>query len=122
MTQSSRSEAEAMRNAFGGLAEIDASQASSYLGTAFGGEDGVLDDDEAKKYGYESAVAMAEAFQEGYNTTMQAWGDIKLPPAVGEWGANLSLEAAQNLENTLSELNLGPMGEAAGDTFVSGLN
>ena len=53
---------------------------------------------------------------------MKAWDSIELPEGIGEWGENLSLEAAQSLENTISELNLGPMGEAAGEKFVAGLN
>lgn len=122
MTQSSRSEAMAMANALGGDRNIETSQASSYLGSAFGGEDGILSDEEAKKYGYESAAVMAAAFQEEYNNTMKAWDSIELPGGIGEWGENLSLEAAQSLENTISELNLGPMGEAAGEKFVAGLN
>ena len=122
MTMSSKSEAEAMADAFDGDREIDASQASSYLGSQFGGEDGILSDEEAKKYGYESAAAMAQAFQEEYNNTMKAWDSIALPQGIGEWGKNLSLEAAQSLENTISNLNLGPMGEAAGEKFVAGLN
>lgn len=122
MTQSSKSEAMAMANALGGDRNIETSQASSYLGSAFGGEDGILSDEEAKKYGYESAAVMAAAFQEEYNNTMKAWDSIELPGGIGEWGENLSLEAAQSLENTISELNLGPMGEAAGEKFVAGLN
>ena len=122
MTQITKSEKDAMSEAFGGDHEIDASQASSYLGSQFGGADGILSDAEAKKYGYESAAAMAEAFQEEYNNTMKAWDSIKLPDGIGEWEESLSLEAAQSLENTISELNLGPMGEAAGEKFVAGLN
>lgn len=122
MTQASKSEAEAMSDAFNGDHEIDASQASSYLATKFGDGKGILTDDEAKQYGYESAAAMAAAFQEEYNNTMKAWDSIELPEGIGEWGENLSLEAAQSLENTISELNLGPMGEAAGEKFVTGLN
>lgn len=122
MTQITKSEKDAMSEAFSGDHEIDASQASSYLGSQFGGTDGILSDAEAKKYGYESAAAMAEAFQEEYNNAMKAWDSITLPEGIGEWGENLSLEAAQSLENTISELNLGPMGEAAGEKFVAGLN
>ena len=122
MTQASKSEAEAMSDAFNGDHEIDASQASSYLATKFGDGKGILTDDEAKQYGYESAAAMAAAFQEEYNNAMKAWDSIELPEGIGEWGENLSLEAAQSLENTISELNLGPMGEAAGEKFVTGLN
>lgn len=122
MTQASKSEAEAMSDAFNGDHEIDASQASSYLATKFGDGKGILTDDEAKQYGYESAAAMAAAFQEEYNNTMKAWDSIELPEGIGEWGENLSLEAAQSLENTISELNLGPMGEAAGEKFITGLN
>ena len=122
MTQASKSEAEAMSDAFNGDHEIDASQASSYLATKFGDGKGILTDDEAKQYGYESAAAMAAAFQEEYNNTMKAWDSIELPEGIGEWGESLSLEAAQSLENTISELNLGPMGETAGEKFVAGLN
>ena len=122
MTQASKSEAEAMSDAFNGDHEIDVSQASSYLATKFGDGKGILTDDEAKQYGYESAAAMAAAFQEEYNNAMKAWDSIELPEGIGEWGKNLSLEAAQSLENTISELNLGPMGEAAGEKFVAGLN
>lgn len=122
MTQASKSEAEAMSDAFNGDHEIDASQASSYLATKFGDGKGILTDDEAKQYGYESAAAMAAAFQEEYNNVMKAWDSIELPEGIEEWGENLSLKAAQSLENTISELNLGPMGEAAGEKFVTGLN
>lgn len=122
MTQATKSEAEAMSDAFNGDHEIDTSQASTYLGSQFGGTDGILSDEEAKKYGYESAAAMAAAFQEEYNNTMRAWDSIALPSGIGEWGENLSLEAAQSLENTISKLNLGPMGEAAGEKFIAGLN
>ena len=122
MTMSTKSEAEAMADAFDGDREIDVDQASTYLGTQFGGEDGILSDEEAKRYGYESAAAMAEAFQTEYNNSMKAWDSIELPAGIGEWGENLSLEAAQNLENTLSELNLGPLGAEAGEKFVAGLN
>lgn len=122
LTQSTQSEWGQIAGAFDSAESITAENAMSYLGKEFGGENGVLDDAEAQKYGYESAAKMAEAFKDEYNRTMTAWTDIELPGGLGEWSEKLSLEAAQKLENITEDLNLGPLGDSAGDAFAAGLN
>lgn len=122
LTQSTRSEWGQIAGSFNSAKSITAGSALSYLGSQFGDGNGVLDDAEAQKYGYESAAKMAEAFKDEYNRTMTAWNDIKLPGGLDEWSEKLSLEAAQKLENITENLNLGPLGDSAGDAFAEGLN
>ena len=103
--------------------EITVDQAGKYLDAQFGGEDGVISDEEAKALGYESAQKMKEAFVAEFNATSGAWEDVHVPPTLSKNLADgLSLATAQALENSINEMNAGPMGEQAGETFVAGLN
>ena len=103
--------------------EITVDQAGKYLDAQFGGEDGVISDEEAKALGYESAQKMKEAFVTEFNATSGAWEDVHVPPTLSKNLADgLSLATAQALENSINTMDAGPMGEQAGETFVAGLN
>lgn len=116
LTGASRNEMDDMASDFNGQSEITSDDAMSYLTSKFG------EDFDPTAYGYETADQMAQAFMEQYNNAMAAWDSIELPEGLGDWANNMSLEAAQNLENSLTKINLGPAGEAAGEEFVAGLN
>ena len=103
--------------------EITVDKAGEYLNAQFGGEDGIISDEEAKALGYESAQKMKEAFVEEFNATSGAWEDVNVPPTLSKNIAEgLSLATAQALENSINAMDAGPMGEQAGETFVAGLN
>ena len=104
-----------------GDGSINNAEASSYLGNQFGGTDGILSDEEAKQYGYESAQVMIEAFTKELNNIDEAWDSIELPSELKGLD-NMSLKTAQAFENTIKDLNLGPAGEKAGKEYISGIN
>lgn len=124
MKEASKNEIEALsQESFKGKKTITQSEVGWYLDKQYGdGKDGKISNDTAKKYGYGTADEMVKAFQEQYNAAMKAWGSIDLPDGLEDWSDNLSLSAAQSLENTISNLKLGPMGETAGQEYVDGLN
>ena len=104
-----------------GSGDVGTSEASTYLGTQFGDGNGILTTEEAQSYGYESAAAMIEAFTNELNNIDKAWESIELPDnLIGV--KDLSLKTAQAIENTINDLNLGPLGEEAGRKYVDGLN
>ena len=104
-----------------GSGNVGTSEVSTYLGTQFGDGNGILTAKEAQSYGYESAAAMIEAFTNELNNIDKAWESIELPDnLIGV--KDLSLKTAQAIENTINDLNLGPLGEEAGKKYVDGLN
>ena len=80
-----------------------------------------LTDDVAVRYGYESADAMMQAFAKQMVSAQEAWKNIKIP-AEFEFSKNMTLEAAKALESQIKEINLGPLGEQAGQMYISQLN
>ena len=74
-------------------------------------------EEEITALGYESAEKMAEAFEKEFNSSLEAWESITIPPAFEALGTDMSLKTAQALENTFKEINLGPGGEQVAKTF-----
>ena len=74
-------------------------------------------EEEITALGYESAEKMAEAFEKEFNSSLEAWESITIPPAFKALGTDMSLKTAQALENTFKEINLGPGGEQVAKTF-----
>jgi len=99
--------------------------ASKYLGSTIGDANGTLTDEEAQALGFESAKAMVNSFEEGVQKAKEDWESLDLD-SMGisgqEWAEGLSLETAKALQETLTTINLGPAGKAAGKSFVEGLN
>lgn len=115
-----REEATSLLKEAGGDDGVSKEEATSYLGSRFG-TNGVLTDEDAKAYGYASAQAMINAFYEEAQNIETAWESIKLPDNLLGLD-DLSLETAQALENALDKMNIGPLGEKAGQEFTDGLN
>lgn len=93
-----------------------------YVDKMFGdGQDGMISDDTAKKYGYETGQEMIDAFYEKLNSMNEAWESIELPDDLfGVKG--LELATASKLNDIFKNINLGPQGEKAGQAFKDGLN
>ena len=115
-----RDEATSLLKEVGGDDGVSKEEATSYLGSRFG-TNGVLTDEDAKAYGYQSAQAMIDAFYEEAQNITTAWESIKLPDNLIGLD-DLSLETAQALENAFNKMNIGPLGEKAGQEFTDGLN
>ena len=115
-----RDEATSLLKEVGGDDGVSKEEATSYLGSRFG-TNGVLTDEDAKAYGYQSAQAMIDAFYEEAQNITTAWESIKLPDNLLGLD-DLSLETAQALENAFNKMNIGPLGEKAGQEFTDGLN
>ena len=104
--------------------EVDtAGGTEAYLDQQFGdGKDGKISDATAKKYGYESAQAMIDAFDEGMSSATDAWKDISIPDSLDSAVSDkLSLGTAKALEESVEAINLGPLGEEGGRAYVDGL-
>lgn len=125
---SSRKEALALLEEAGGNnGHVSKTEAAEYMGERFGtgvdaetGES-ILTDEDARAYGYASAQAMIDAFYEEAQNIETAWESIKLPDNLLGLD-DLSLETAQALENAFDKMNIGPLGEKAGQEFTDGLN
>lgn len=125
---SSRKEALALLEEAGGNnGHVSKTEAAEYMGERFGtgvdaetGES-ILTDEDARAYGYASAQAMIDAFYEEAQNIETAWESIKLPDNLLGLD-DLSLETAQALENAFNKMNIGPLGEKAGQEFTDGLN
>lgn len=115
-----REEATSLLQEVGGDDGVSKEEATSYLGSRFG-TNGILTNEDAKAYGYESAQAMIDAFYEEAQNITTAWESIKLPDNLLGLD-DLSLETAQALENAFDKMNIGPLGEKAGQEFTDGLN
>ena len=100
---------------------VGSAEATTYLGSKFGGDDNILSDEEAKQYGYTSAQAMIDAFTKELTNIDKAWDSIKLPDNIVGLD-NMSLKTAQAIEHSINEINLGPAGVAAGEEYVKGIN
>ena len=122
MEGATKEEAEALINEVDKNGDgVTSDESESYLSAKFGGEDGILSDEEAALYGYESAQAMIDAFTKELNNIDEAWDSIELPENLNGL-EGMSLKTAQAFENALTEMNLGPAGEAAGEKYVEGIN
>jgi hypothetical protein len=60
--------------------------------------------------GYASAEEAAAAFKKQFDANLKAWDSIELPENLIGTG-DMSLKTAQNFENALTNINLGPAGE-----------
>ena len=98
--------------------EYDQSKVQSYLESSLGE---TLTDDVAIRYGYESADAMMDAFAKQLSNAETAWDSIKVPDNF-KFAKDMSLGTAKALESQIEEMNLGPLGEKAGEEYVNGLN
>lgn len=105
----------------GGDGVADSAEVTTYLGNQFGGDNKILDDEEAKQYGYESAQAMIDSFTKELANIDKAWDSIQLPDNIVGLD-NMSLKTAQAIENSFNEINLGPAGAKAGEDYVNGIN
>ena len=104
-------------------ADIEAAgSAEDYLDKIYGGSDGSLSDEEAKSFGYESADAMVEAFEEKQDEIKDEWEKITIPESSLSSINDLSLEAAKNIQKNFDQISLGPAGEEAGQAYLDGLN
>lgn len=90
----------------------------SYLEGALGE---TLTDDVAIRYGYESADAMIQAFATKLSDADEAWDNINVPSEF-KFADDMSLGTAQALEKQIEKMNLGPLGEKAGEDYVNALN
>ena len=90
----------------------------SYLDKSLGE---TLTNDVAIRYGYESANAMVEAFATKLSNADEAWGNINIPSEF-KFADDMSLGIAQALEKQIEQMNLGPLGEKAGEDYVNALN
>ena len=116
LNKASKGDFEALSGKFGGETIESKDDAMSYLEQVLG------EDFDPLAYGYKTADEMANAFMEQYNNAMAAWDSIELPEGMDDWAQDMSLSSAQAIENTLKEINIGPMGEKAGEDFVNALN
>lgn len=107
-----------------GISTGSASKAdvSWYVDKMFGdGKDGMISDETAKKYGYETGQEMIDAFYEKISDQAEAWETIDLPDnLLGIDG--LMIKTASALDQIYKDLNIGPLGEKAGQEFTAGLN
>ena len=92
----------------------NAGGAEAYLAGKIGGEDGVLDDADAQAYGYESAAALIEAFNQGLQDIETAWDTISLPTEFDNADV-LTLNAASLMTDTFNKMS------DEGDKALSGL-
>ena len=119
-----KGEFEAMQNAVGEVAydeetgRYDTAGIQAYVENALGE---TLTDEVATRYGYETADAMLQAYAEKLASADEAWDSIKVPDNF-KFAEDLSLGAAKALEDQISKINLGPMGEEAGKQYVEKLN
>lgn len=85
-----------------------------------GTEDGVIDDEIAKKYDYETGEEFVAAFYDSLNDASKVWESIEIDNLFGF--ENLSMDAAIAIDNAFKNISLGPRGKEAGEEFVAGLN
>jgi hypothetical protein len=75
----------------------------------------------AKKYGYDTAAEFIDAFNTKLTNMESAWDTIELPADL--LGTDkLSFTAAKALHDVFYDINIGPLGERAGEQFTEGLN
>ena len=98
--------------------EYDSSKVKTYLESSLGE---TLTNDVAIRYGYESADAMMDAFAKQLNNADTAWDNIKVPDNF-KFAEDMSLGTAKALESQIEKMNLGPLGEQAGEEYVKALN
>ena len=92
-----------------------------YVDKMFGdGKDGMISDETAKKYGYETAQQMIDSMYEALSNANQVFESLEIDKLVGF--DQLPLDAAVAIDNTFKNMNFGPKGKEAGEQFVSGLN
>lgn len=108
--------------------EIEAMQAQV-------GDDGVASDEELKKilgvedleaaalqYGYASAEELKKAFNDSLADADVALDEVDIEGMSSELSANLTIGASKKLQNIIKDMNAGPLGEQAGQEFLTGLN
>ena len=92
-----------------------------YLDNAFEGDNnGIIDDETAKKYGYETGQLMVDAIYESLTNANEVWDSLQIEELVGF--ETLSMDAAVAIDNAFKKVSLGPRGEEAGKEFINGLN
>lgn len=106
------------KNEDGTFTQDSLDNVQSYLEGALGE---TLTDDVAIRYGYESADAMIQAFATKLSDADEAWDNINVPSEF-KFADDMSLGTAQALEKQIEKMNLGPLGEKAGEDYVNALN
>lgn len=81
----------------------------------------LISDEEAAAMGYEDAEAYVAALQDGINNANETWNVLDSLNSVDFDTSNISLGVAKSLNNILTDINLGPLGQEAGQEFVNGL-
>lgn len=94
--------------------------AEAYVKAVFG-QNGEFTNTMAKKYGYETAEEFINAFNTKLTDMESAWDTIELPADL--LGTDeLSFTAAKALHDIFYDIDIGPLGERAGEQFTEGLN
>lgn len=92
-----------------------------YVDKMFGdGQDGMISDETAKKYGYETGQAMIDAMYEQISNANEVWESMEIGDLVGF--ESLSMDAALAIDNAFKNISLGPKGKQVGEDFITGLN
>ena len=101
-----------------------AGNAKTYLNEKLGGEDGLLSDEEAKKFGYDTAEAMITAFKEKTNDIKSEWDKITINESQYglENAEDLSLTAAKSIQSNFDKIKLGAKGKEGAQDYINGLN
>lgn len=108
--------------------EIEAMQAQV-------GDDGVASADELKKilgtddleaaatqYGYKSAQELIDAFNSSLADADTALGEVDIPGMSESLSKNMTIATAKKMQDIISNINAGPLGEKAGQEFMDGLD
>lgn len=101
-----------------GESELNSKDIKTYIENSLGE---TLTDDLAIQYGYDNAEAMINAFNEQLINAKIAWDEIEIPDNLLGID-NVSLETALNLQEQIQNMNIGPLGEKAGQLYIEGLN
>ena len=117
--QANKSEFQDLRNGLGVYQYNDGTtDYRGYLSELLGTE---LTDEVAAQYGYKSAQAMIDSFAAELDNMKIAWDALEIPDdLLGV--SQLSFETSKALSDLFYDLNLGPLGEKAGEEFTAGLN
>ena len=108
-----------------GIATGNASKADIgwYLDRLFGdGKDGTIDDITAEKYNFKNTQDMIDTFYNQLTAKYKLIESITIDEAGLINFDKLSEKAAVAFDNAYKKMNLGPLGEKAGETFVNGIN
>jgi hypothetical protein len=83
---------------------------------------GILSDEDAKQYGYESAQIMIEAYNKAIEDAQKAWDALDLSDVEIIGIDKISLQTGQALQKTFEKIELGPYGEKAAKGYIDGIN